>query len=146
MHNQKQLLELLATVHRYHIPPPRSTQESLVEYDQRRRRQRNAARGNHRCLRRDGRRGPDDPRVDAPPAAGGRPGAWERQADAAFAAVFRGDAAAVRERLAQLLRIRKQPLLYVALVRGGNPQRIVASRGLQYVLRRLLTYLPGWGC
>ena len=31
------------------------------------------------------------------------------------------------------------------LGRGGNPQRIVASRNLQYVLRRLLGYLPRLG-
>ena len=35
--------------------------------------------------------------------------------------------------------------LYVALGRGGNPQRIVASRSLQHVLRRLLAYLPRLG-
>ena len=34
--NRQQLLELLAAVHRYRIPPPRGTQESLVEYDRRR--------------------------------------------------------------------------------------------------------------
>ena len=34
--NRKRLLELLAAVHRYRIPPPRGTQESLVEYDRRR--------------------------------------------------------------------------------------------------------------
>ena len=39
----------------------------------------------------------------------------------------------------------RQPLLYVALARGGSPQRIVASRGLQQMLRRLLAYLPRLG-
>ena len=63
-----------------------------------------------------------------------------------LAAVLRGDAAGVRARWPKLLRpLEKQPLLYVALGRGGNPQRIVASRGLQYVLRRLLGYLPRLG-
>ena len=34
--NHRQLLELLASVHRHRIPPPHGTQESLVEYDRRR--------------------------------------------------------------------------------------------------------------
>ncbi len=34
--NHEQLLGLLASVHRHRIPPPRGTQESLVEYDRRR--------------------------------------------------------------------------------------------------------------
>jgi hypothetical protein len=38
-----------------------------------------------------------------------------------------------------------QPILYVALARGGHPQRLVASRSLQGVLRRLLAYLPQLG-
>jgi hypothetical protein len=52
----------------------------------------------------------------------------------------------VRDAMPDLIReLRKQPLLYVALGRGGKPQRIVASRGLQYVLRHLLAYLPRLG-
>ncbi len=34
--NYQQLLDLLASVHHYRIPPPRGTHESLVEYDRRR--------------------------------------------------------------------------------------------------------------
>ena len=62
-------------------------------------------------------------------------------------AVLRGDAAAVRRPWSALRppRLAQQPLLYVALARGGNPLRIVASRGLQAMLRRLLGYLPRLG-
>ena len=144
--NYRQLLELLATVHRHQIPPPRSTQESLVEYDQRRSIQETLleeiidacaeAADAARMIRVSMRR--------PPPAAGLRQ--WERQAEGVLAALLRGDAAAVQRGWPKLLRLLdKQPLLYVALGRGGNPQRIVASRGLQYVLRRLLTYLPRRG-
>ena len=110
-------------------------------------RQGNAAGGDHRGVRRDGRRRADDPRVDGavrrPPP---RREAWERQAGEVLAAVLRGDVAGVRRVWPKLLRtLAKQPLLYVALGRGGNPQRIVASRSLQYVLRRLLSYLPRLG-
>jgi len=41
--------------------------------------------------------------------------------------------------------LRGQPLLYVALARGGSPQKIVASRNLQRVLRLLLAALPRLG-
>ena len=71
---------------------------------------------------------------------------WEQPAGEVLAAVLRGDAAAVRARGPNCCRrSTEQPLLYVALGRGGNPQRIVASRSLQYVLRRLLGYLPRLG-
>jgi hypothetical protein len=144
--NYRQLLELLAAVHRHHIPPPRSTQESLVEYDQRRSVKEtlleeiidvcaetaDAA----RMIR---------VSMESPPSMAGR-SQWERQAEEVLSALLGGDAAAVRRDWPALLRmLDKQPLLYVALGRGGNPQRIVASRGLQYVLRRLLMYAPRLG-
>ena len=99
-------------------------------------------------MRRDGRRRADDPRVDGP-SAGRRPTTepWERQAGEVLAAVLRGDAAA-RARASGpscSARSTSSRCLYVALGRGGNPQRIVASRSLQYVLRRLLGYLPRLG-
>ena len=34
--NYQQLMDLLASVHRYRIPAPRGTHESMVEYDRRR--------------------------------------------------------------------------------------------------------------
>jgi hypothetical protein len=72
--------------------------------------------------------------------------AWEAPAEAALTAVLRGDAAGVRKVWKPLISaLGKQTLLYVALARGGRPQRIVASRGLQAVLRRLLAYLPRLG-
>ena len=60
--------------------------------------------------------------------------------------MLRGDAAGVRKVWRRLISaFGQQTLLYVALARGGHPQRIVASRGLQAVLRRLLAYLPRLG-
>ena len=59
---------------------------------------------------------------------------------------MKGDAAAIRRHWPGLIAaLAEQPLLYVALARGGNPQRIVASRSLQGTLRRLLGYLPRLG-
>jgi hypothetical protein len=141
-----QLLQLLNAVQGYRIPQPRGTHESLVEYDRRR--------GVKEMLL--------DEIIDVcvemsdasrivranmkhPPKISGQ-AAWEALVGDTFAAVFRGDAAAVRKSLPDLLReLRKQPVLYVALARGGKPHRIVTARGLQSVLRRLLTYLPRLG-
>ncbi len=72
--------------------------------------------------------------------------AWEEPAEAAMKAVLRGDAAGVRKVWRKLISaFSEQTLLYVALARSGQPKDIVASRGLQAVLRRLLAYLPRLG-
>ena len=61
-------------------------------------------------------------------------------------AVLRGDAEGVRKVWRKLISaFSEQTLLYVALARSGRPKDIVASRGLQAVLRRLLAYLPRLG-
>jgi hypothetical protein len=144
--NRKQLLELLTAVQRYHLPPPRGTHESLVEYDRRRTIQDtlleqivgtcietdDAARMVRAAM---GRRGP------LPEARG-----WEKTVNRVLHAAMHGDAKAVRAAWASLNdALLKQPLLYVSLARGGNPLRIVASRSILRVLRRLLTYLPRLG-
>ena len=77
--------------------------------------------------------------------AGGLAG-WEPAAQRVFRAIFRGDAAGVRKAWPELAAaLATEPLLYVALAKGGRPQRIVASRNVQRVLRRLLVYLPRLG-
>ena len=69
-------------------------------------------------------------------------GRWKRRSARCCAATRRPCARAGAKLIVALAR---QPLLYVALARGGNPQRIVASRSLQGMLRRLLGYLPRLG-
>ena len=71
---------------------------------------------------------------------------WEEPVHQVLRAVLRGDAAAVRKDWPQLLAaLRPQPMLYMSLARGGNPQRIVRTRAMHSVLRRLLAYLPRLG-
>lgn len=141
-----QLLELLGVVSRYRIPAPRGTQEALVEFERRRSvkemllEQIIAACVESTDAVRLIRAVMD--RCDG--AEGEEP--WEAPAGAALTAILRGDAAGVRKVWKRLVSaLSKQTLLYVALARGGRPQRIVASRGLQAVLRRLLAYLPRLG-
>ena len=136
----------MAAVSRYRIPPPRGTQEALVEYERRRSVKEmlleqiiaacveasDAVRLIRAVMdRHDGVEGQE---------------AWEVPAEAALKAVLRGDAAGVRTVWRKLIStFGEQRLLYVALARGGRPDRIVDSRGLQAVLRRLLAYLPRLG-
>ena len=61
--------------------------------------------------------------------------------------MLRGDAAGVRKVWPKLIAAcGRQPLLYVALARGGNPQRIVASRGLQACSAACWPTCRGWAC
>jgi hypothetical protein len=144
--NDRRLLELMASVHRHRIPPPRGTHESLIEYD-RRRSVKEALLEEiiDACVETgDAVRMIRASMANPPKSTATEP--WERYADEALAAVLRGDADRARNVCPNLLEsLERQPLLYVALGRGGNPQRIVASRNLQYILRRLLSYLPRLG-
>ncbi|MCE5303022.1 MAG: hypothetical protein LLF97_07935 [Planctomycetaceae bacterium] len=144
--NRRRLGELLAAVHRYRIPSPRGTQESLVEYDQRRSVKETLSEEIIEACVETGDAARMIRAAMTHPPKGDQPIAWEQQAGVVLAALLHGDAEAVRRAWPGLLpALEKQPLLYVALARGGNPQRIVASRELQFVLRRLLTYLPRLG-
>lgn len=67
-----------------------------------------------------------------------------------LAAVYRGvlerDAFAVRRVLPKLMkRLARKPLLYVSLENGGRPQRVLAARTLQNIMRFLLSELPRLG-
>ena len=120
------------------------------------RRQGNVAGADHRRLGRDGRCRPAAARGDGRAACGfaKQRGRSFRRRAASMGGAGRADAAgsAPRRRgrgpqgLAEFLAaLAQQTILYVALARGGHPQRLVASRGLQAVLRRLLAYLPRLG-
>lgn len=144
--NQRRLIELLDCVHRHRIPPPRSTQESLMEYDRRKSIKEtlleeiiqscvetaDAA----RMIRTSMGRPRDDKDVEE----------WERIADKALVSLMRGDVKELQRLWPDFLAtISKQPLLYMSVSRGGNPKRIVASRSRQRVIRRLLGVLPRLG-
>jgi hypothetical protein len=144
--NLQALSDLLAVIHRYPISPPRGTQESLIEYDRRR--------GVKEMLLEqiiatcvemgDAARLLRVAMDEYPSASGLQP--WEGPAERTLRAVLRGDSAEVRKSWRKLLAaLADQTILYVALARGGHPQRLFASRGLQTVLRRLLAYLPRLG-
>lgn len=144
--NQRQLSTLLEAVDGFQIPVPRASHESLVEYDRRRGIKEqlleqiiatcvetaDAARSILAAMQR--------------PAAAADVPPWEIPAQRVLRSAFRGDRAGSRQAWPELLQaLAQQPLLYVALARGGSPQQIVASRNIQRVLRRLLALLPRLG-
>jgi len=140
------LAELLASVHACPVPAPKGTYESLLEYDHRRAvKETLLDRVIATCVEM-----ADARRVMAMTAKEAEPGAaqaaWERPVLLGMRALFSADAKQLRTIWPDLLAaLRKQPLLYVPTTRGGNPQRILASRQLQQVLRRLLACLPRLG-
>jgi hypothetical protein len=144
--NRQQLLDLMAAAARYRIPPPRGTQEALVEFERRRSvkemllEQIIAA-----CVETSDAVRLMRAVMDHNNGSEGQE-AWEGPAEAAMKAVLRGDGDGVRKVWKKLIAaFSEQTLLYVALARSGKPKDIVASRGLQAVLRRLLAYLPRLG-
>jgi hypothetical protein len=143
---RRQFAELLAAVQHYRIPPPRGTHESLVEYDRRRavkellleRTSSAAVETVDAGLLLRARIGCREPACEAD--------AWEHPAGQVLGALIRGEPASLRAAWPDLLgALVREPLLYLPTARGGNPQRIAASRALQQVLRRLLVCLPRLG-
>lgn len=150
------LARLMAAVDHYRIAPPRGTHEALVEYDHRRAIKEmlleqiiaasvetaDAARMIFAAMR-------VGKAADVPSGGDGQEEgeqAWEAPAGLALHALLRGDADGVQKVFDELLDgLMQQPILYVALARGGNPQRVVASRNIQRAVRRLLNYLPRLG-
>jgi len=144
--NRRHLLALLAAVHRYRIPPPENTHDSLVEYDQ------------HRAIKEmlleriitTYLKTTDSARLICATSrcgeAAGQWADWEAPVQRVLRAIYRGEAEEVRGAWPDLLdALAQQPLLYVPAAKGGTPRRIVASRSVQQVLRRLLGYLPRLG-
>jgi len=123
---RERLADLLGAVHRYPIPPPRGTHESLLEFDQRRTiKETLMERILAACLETaDAARLIPTVTEREPPGKSGSD--WEILAHRVLRALYRGQIEFARggwPRLRQALA--KQPLLYLLLTRGGNPQRIV---------------------
>ncbi len=147
---RRRLRDLMASVYRYSIPPPRGTHDALVEFDRRRQIKEalldrlvaasvetaDAARMVRATMLREAPAAGEDAKEDE----------WESAVQQVLRATFRGEREAVRAALPGLLRLlAPQPLLYVPTARGGQPQRIVQARNLHQVLRGLLAYLPRLG-
>jgi len=144
--NRRALTRLMRAVHRHEIPPPRSTQQSLAEYERRLSMKESLLEqivlaclemiDAERMLR---------VALDGPPPAE-MGGDWRAPAEAVLRALLVGDRQGVEKQWTSLLRrLRREPLLFVALPRGGDPRGVVNSRTIQIVLRRILRLLPRLG-
>ncbi len=144
--NRSQLLELLHMAHRYQIPLPRGTHESLVEFDQRRSvKEFLLDRIISACVET-----ADASRLLAAAIGQETPAlklaTWEKQAYSVLRALYRGDYQGLKKLWEPLLEtLAEEPLLYVPTSRGGIPQSIFSSRSLQRILVRFLDHLPRMG-
>ena len=144
--NRRGLFDLLRTVHGFRVPESWGAQDSLVEYDRRR-------------LVKESLLGEIiDACVETSSAArwllaagekldGGCDLAdWEQQAIGVLRAMFRGDAATVRQLFPGLrATLEGEPILYIPLSRRGAPGQIVGARTIQKLMLTLLRGLPRLG-
>lgn len=140
------LKKLLADVHRFSLPAPIGTQESLVEYDRRRLLKetllaRIVIAAVETCSARlwlsaSLGRPADEP--DLPE--------WEQAAIHVLHDVFQGRREAVEQSFPRLLAaLEEQPILYVPLSRQGEPLQIVKAKSIQQLLHALLRGLTRLG-
>jgi hypothetical protein len=141
------LLELIEAVHRYAIPQPTGSHDSMVEYD--RQRMIKDSLLEHiisTCVET-----ADAGRLILAASSAATDGNDSCQLeDGASVAVLRGvlhgDVAAVNRHWAMFTQwLAQQELLYVPLGKGGRPRRIVRARRLGQLLDDLLGWLPRLG-
>lgn len=143
------LARLLTVVRDYKIPGSAGDHDSNVEYDRRRMTKESLleriistsveAADASRLLQ-------AAVSVLAETAPRGKGGDELERAVNVFGALLRQDAAAAGDACAALVKVlARQPLLYVPLAKGGNPQEIVAVRVRQHVIADLLAWLPRMG-
>lgn len=147
------LQDLLRRAAQYVVPPPRGTQESLMEYDHHRGTKEilldrivwstveaadtilfiQAVLGHETVMLKE-RESPKEKET------------WKEAVVTVLSSVFRGDAEGVRRHWAQMLRVfSRETLLYIPTSRGGDAAAIVECRCLQQVILRLLEYAPRLG-
>ncbi len=142
----RKLLQLLNRASQYKVPPPRGTQESLMEYDHHRGTKEilldrivwTGVEAADTILFMQSILGDAQPMVDATP--------WQEAVKSVFSVVFRSDVKEVKKRWSKMLRLlSRETLLYIPTSRGGSAAEIVKCRCLQQVILRLLEYGPRLG-
>src|SRR5262245_31101087 len=141
------LTELMASIRDYRIPAPSAEHDSLVEYDRRRMTKESLL---ERTISTSVDMAGAARLLAATLACLGEPpttaGEEQRHVIELFAALLKHDrqgAATLCPGLGALLA--NEPLLYVPLAKGGNPDEIVAVRVRQHALQDLLAWLPRLG-
>lgn len=148
--NYRDLDDLVRDLESYQIPAPTGDHDSMVDYDRRR-----TIRDSlleqvvatwveyAKSIRWLTAAVPDDQRADNPPKSIDED---QHQAAQLSRAALRGDVDAVRAGFPEFLQtIRKQPLLYVPLSKGGDSRCFFTARVRQQAIRDLLAWLPRLG-
>jgi hypothetical protein len=150
--NRSRLRELMRAIERLSLKASSASQDALMDYDHRRVIKETllekviatwvAMTEAQQLLEAVAEASPDD---NPPEAAGGESSDW-REIVQLWRSLLNEDVASVRRRWnAFLSAIRRRPLLYVPLSKGGEGERIAAARGLQQTFRELLNRLPRLG-
>lgn len=144
--NRRCLQELLVSVHRFTLPAPLGTHESMVEFDRRRTlKETLLAKVVIATVETASVEMWLSASLNRTPGENDLP-AWERAAIDVLRALFRGDSDEVRSRLSALLSaLADQPILYVPLSRQGNPASIVKAKSIQQFFHALLRGLTRLG-
>ena len=144
--NSRRLAALLGTVYRYRIPSPGTALEAMIEYDRRRGiKEMLLERIITTCVETQDAGRFIRATVGGEKLAAGQDD-WELPGQRVAQALFRADADGVANPWPDLLDdLVEEPLLYVPISRGGNPQRVVASRSIQRFVGRLLAQVPRLG-
>jgi hypothetical protein len=154
---RQELAPLLDAVQEYHIPTPWGDHDSMLEYDRRRVIKESvlerimstcveAAETSRLLMAAVSATQPASATVDTPAPDADASATEEAVAIELFAAVLRGDVAAVSALVTKLMAVlADRPLLYVPLTKGGQPRGIVETRIRQRCLQDLLKCLPRLG-
>ena len=147
--NYSQLVELLETVHDFHLSPTSGSHDSLVEYDRLRTLKESLV---QRIIV------TSVETADAARLLAATQGARESYSDEILedpinlcavkilSAILSGDATEVRSHWPEFMEaLGPRALLYIPHARGGEPRQIVATRTLQQLLYDLLGWLPQIG-
>lgn len=144
--NRKDLLDLLESVHRYQVPTPSGSEQSLAEYDHRQSvKEMMLERITVTALEM-----ADVARtiaaIDPERRASAEPGTSETLLEQALRAAYAGQTRPLKALWQRLLvELGSRPLLYLPLARGGSPRKLIAARTLHRSLRDLLGALPRLG-
>ena len=147
--NYSQLVDLLETVHDFHLSPTSGSHDSLVEYDRLRTLKESLV---QRII------GTSVETADAARLLAATQGAHDSYtqeiledpinlcAVKILSAILEGDAAEVRKHWPEFIEaLKPRALLYIPHARGGEPRLIVSTRTLQQLLFDLLGWLPQIG-
>jgi hypothetical protein len=143
--NWRGLTKLLDEVHAYQVTEPSPSHDSLLEYDRRLGVKEMLLENVISTMVATSLAARTLLAISGAEPSGELP-EWEQLALDLRRAISRREPKSARKNVLKLLRsLRKEPLLYVPLARGGQPKKIVKARTLQALIAELVKTLPRLG-